>query len=72
MVNKFDKNICANCGSNKILADNSRNARNAIIVNRSVVTGNPLVCCDCGFVSTWVNSDKEMEILRKEWAKNVK
>lgn len=71
-MKNFHKNICANCGSNRILKDNSRNPRNIIVFNRMcVVTGDPFVCCDCGFVSRWVDIEnaKEKDMLEKAWKK---
>jgi len=36
-----------------------------------VVTGDPFVCCDCGFVSRWVDIEnaKEKDMLEKAWKK---
>jgi len=67
---------CPKCGSHNLVRvpdDAHRYLSNSISITKVVwVTRVPVaryVCCDCGYVEDWVETQKDLETLRREYSR---
>ena len=62
---------CPKCGSRNLVRvpdDAHRYLGNSISITKVVPVAR-YVCCDCGYVEDWVETQKDLETLRREYSR---